>query len=33
MLDRTGVGRSTFYLHYRNKDDLSSVNWKCFLNS
>jgi AcrR family transcriptional regulator len=22
VLDRAGVGRSTFYLHYRNKDDL-----------
>jgi len=22
VLDRAGVGRSTFYLHYRDKDDL-----------
>jgi hypothetical protein len=22
ILDRSGVGRSTFYLHYRDKDDL-----------
>ena len=22
VLDRSGVGRSTFYLHYRDKDDL-----------
>jgi AcrR family transcriptional regulator len=34
VLNRAGVGRSTFYLHFRDKDDLflsanSRTAWKC----
>jgi AcrR family transcriptional regulator len=31
VLDRSGVGRSTFYLHYRDKDDLLVSQLEMFL--
>src|SRR5512142_1207002 len=31
VLDRAGVGRSTFYLHYRDKDDLLLSQLESFL--
>jgi AcrR family transcriptional regulator len=31
ILDRSGVGRSTFYLHYRDKDDLLVSQLETFL--
>lgn len=31
VLDRAGVGRSTFYLHYRDKDDLLLSHLESFL--
>lgn len=31
VLDRTGVGRSTFYLHYRDKNDLLLSQLEMFL--
>src|SRR6266702_3252670 len=31
VLDRSGVGRSTFYLHYRDKDDLLISQLEMFL--
>ena len=31
ILDRAGVERSTFYTHYRDKDDLFRAMWKTFL--
>jgi AcrR family transcriptional regulator len=31
VLDRAGVGRSTFYLHYRDKDDLLMSQLEMFL--
>lgn len=33
ILDRSGVGRSTFYLHYRDKDDLLVSQLELFLES
>jgi AcrR family transcriptional regulator len=33
ILDRSGVGRSTFYLHYRDKDDLLVSQLEMFLES
>jgi AcrR family transcriptional regulator len=31
VLDRAGVGRSTFYTHYRDKNDLLLSDWEDFL--
>src|SRR5689334_7156318 len=33
VLDRAGVGRSTFYLHYRDKDDLFLSDAEDFLDA
>jgi AcrR family transcriptional regulator len=32
ILDRADVGRSTFYAHYRDKEDLFRGDWEKFLN-
>ncbi|HJZ82959.1 MAG TPA: TetR/AcrR family transcriptional regulator [Pyrinomonadaceae bacterium] len=32
LIDRADVGRSTFYSHFRDKEDLFQKNWEGFLN-
>lgn len=31
LIDRADIGRSTFYVHYRDKEDLFQRNWERFL--
>ena len=31
LIDRADIGRSTFYTHYRDKEDLFQENWERFL--
>lgn len=31
LIDRADIGRSTFYTHYRDKEDLFQKNWEGFL--
>lgn len=31
LIDRADIGRSTFYTHYRDKEDLFQQNWERFL--
>lgn len=33
LIDRAGVGRSTFYLHFRDKEDLFRKDWQHFLDA
>lgn len=32
LIDRADIGRSTFYSHFRDKEDLFQKNWEAFLN-
>jgi len=32
LIDRADIGRSTFYTHFRDKEDLFQKNWEGFLN-